>query len=499
MTANRFRVLILSAVALLCLLSTTRCFASEDSLAEKILELARDDDPRVRFQAALTIGEIELPERVDALAFIARSDASDPWVRRAILSSVGEAAVDFLETLIQTDNPGEGVDVLIAELSKLIGTKGRPEPIRRLLEALSGSAVLETIRSSGLEGLSEGLRLSGANVEGGDVLAQPLAELLASPSDGVRSSAVEIASKALPRNSPELENLIERQIEILRSDKEEPENQIQAAKTLRLGSIDRVFSPLTETLSGPSHDELQVAVLDTLSTFDHPEAVESIVDNWGVLGPLAKKRAVEILLSRNDRAIRLLAAIASEKMPANILASQDRALLLNYPNPEVAEKAKTLFAEIASGEDPALYRKYADSISLEGDREKGKKIYIERCAQCHVAEGEGTQLGPDWSALKSNTRETLLTSILYPNREVDPGFTNYILETSDGEIYTGVLAFSGPNSVILKRGGGQEDTLLRKNIEYLEDTKLSIMPTNLEAGLSTQDMADLLSFIETLQ
>ncbi len=485
-----------------CLLFLPSLCAESDThvLQQRMLEMAQDDDPRVRFQTALSLGEVDLPEKVDALAIIARRDASDPWVRSAILSSVGAEAAPFLEVLIpEVDEKTKGVEALIGQLSKLVGTKGKTGDIRRLLSALSSESTSEPIQILALEGLSEGLNLSGSVVEGGSKLSDPLAELLAHPSDKIRSAAVGIASKVLPPDSPELTELIDRQIEQLKETDGDGKDQVQAAKILRLGSFSRVSASLSELLSSQSHDALQVAALDTLSTFNDPMVGTSIVDKWSQLGPQAKVRALKILLSRTDRALELLAAIGSEAIPANILDSQKQALLLGYPDETVAEKAKTLFAALPSEEDPELYQQYIEAVSLDGDRVNGKKIYVERCAQCHIAEGEGTQLGPDWSGLKSNTRETLLTSILYPNREVDPGFTNYILETFDGDIYTGVLAFSGPNSVILRRGGGQEDTILRKNIDYLEDTKMSIMPTNLEVGLSAQDMSDLLSFIETLQ
>ncbi|MCA9429257.1 MAG: HEAT repeat domain-containing protein [Candidatus Omnitrophica bacterium] len=491
--------LLMAAIPMLSMsLSIPSWSIDHEGIQERILQLADDPDPRVRFQAALTLGEVDLPGRIEALAGIARKDAADPWVRRAILSSIGSDTVEFLEILIpEVGDSTEGIDSLIEELSKLVGTKGQTEDIRRLLAAIGQPSVKEPVQVLVLNGLSEGLELFGGMVANGGELAAPLADLLVNPSEKIRGVAVEIASKALPQDSPELDTLISEQI--ARLENREGENLSQSAKMLRLGSYDRVSGALSELLTSQSHEALQVAALETLSTYDHPGVGKTIIDHWSQLAPKAKIQALDILMARQDRAMQLLVAIESEEMPGNILDSQRQTLLLGYPDSAVADKAKQIFSTLSTDEDPELYNQYAEAVTLEGDREKGKKIYLERCTQCHIAEGQGQQLGPDWSGLKSNTRETLLTSILYPNRSVDPGFTNYILETVDGDIFTGVLAFSGPNSVVLRRGGAEEDTILRKNIEYLEDTKKSIMPTNLEVGLSPQDMADLLSFIETLK
>lgn len=472
---------------------------SESPIEARLLELATDPDPRVRFQAALSLGEVDSPRKVEALASIALQDGADPWVRSAILSSIGGRTLEFLERLIPEAGPDSaGVDSLVAELSKLLGTRGDSAAIERLVSLLSEESAPDSIRTASLKGLSEGIHLSGARSEGSAELAESLAELMASPTPAIRGSAIDIASKMLPPDSPALEELIVERMASLADLEGDADQQIQSARILRLASFEKAAETLGSLLSGLRPEDLQIAALESLSFLDRPEGGEMIIESWSGLAPSAKARAIDLFFSRSDRVLMLLEAIEAEKVPGNILDSQRRSILLSYSDPKVVEKAKTLFSSEATGEDPELYRKYAGAVELEGDRERGRKTYIERCAQCHIAEGEGHQLGPDWSALKSNTRETLLISILYPNREVDPGFTNYIVETFDGEIYTGVLAFSGPNSVILRRGGGQEDAILRKNIDILEDTKLSIMPTDLEAGLTTQDMADLLTFIESL-
>jgi hypothetical protein len=46
--------------------------------------------------------------------------------------------------------------------------------------------------------------------------------------------------------------------------------------------------------------------------------------------------------------------------------------------------------------------------------------------------------------------------------------------------------------------GGAEVTLPRSNIKGSSSSGKSLMPEGLEAGMSVQDMADLISFIESL-
>ena len=45
----------------------------------------------------------------------------------------------------------------------------------------------------------------------------------------------------------------------------------------------------------------------------------------------------------------------------------------------------------------------------------------------------------------------------------------------------------------------EEDNVLRKNIESLRSSALSLMPEGLENGINPQDMADLIQFLQTFQ
>ena len=57
-------------------------------LADTIVSLKDDSDPKVRFQVALSMGEIEGSAKT--LAAMASEHADDEWMRAALLTSVGE-------------------------------------------------------------------------------------------------------------------------------------------------------------------------------------------------------------------------------------------------------------------------------------------------------------------------------------------------------------------------------------------------------------------------
>ena len=109
------------------------------------------------------------------------------------------------------------------------------------------------------------------------------------------------------------------------------------------------------------------------------------------------------------------------------------------------------------------------------------------------------ELGPDLITVKTKGREALLTAILEPHKEVAPQYIAYDVATKDGNAYSGIIARDDATSLALKIMGGFEVNLPRANIKGSNSSGKSLMPEGLEGGMSVQDMADLLTFIEELK
>ena len=60
----------------------------------------------------------------------------------------------------------------------------------------------------------------------------------------------------------------------------------------------------------------------------------------------------------------------------------------------------------------------------------------------------------------------------------------------------GLLAASTTTSYMIRSQGGVEVVVMRKDVEELRDTQVSLMPENLLEGLGPQEVADLLEFIK---
>jgi hypothetical protein len=90
-----------------------------------------------------------------------------------------------------------------------------------------------------------------------------------------------------------------------------------------------------------------------------------------------------------------------------------------------------------------------------------------------------------------------MISILDPNRAVEPQFVNYVADTNEGQTISGILRRESGNSVTMALAGGTEQAILRSDLKSLRSTGLSLMPEGLEAGMSPQDLADLIAFVRS--
>jgi putative heme-binding domain-containing protein len=89
----------------------------------------------------------------------------------------------------------------------------------------------------------------------------------------------------------------------------------------------------------------------------------------------------------------------------------------------------------------------------------------------------------------------LLLHILDPAREMLPNYQEYIVVLRDGRTLTGMIQEESATGVTLKRAGGQEEVVLRSDIDELVATGKSLMPEGLEREISPREMGDLIEFL----
>jgi len=444
------------------------------AVTEKLASLVDDSDERVRFQLAFTVqmalanpGENVRASAPLAAAYgaLAMRDANHPWIADALLSGRPDIVSTVLFPAMTRDMTTAKKNA--AFVAKLVEIRAAAKPVEGYASLISFVAQPGT-SALWLRALGEGLRRAGSSI----ALVDTEKRLSA-----VFAQAAGVASDA----------------------KAPPDRRLEAIDLLGVSSFAQAREPLASVLAPRQSDKVQIAAIASLAQYPDKEVASTLLRAWPAYAPNAKEAALAALLAREDRAEALLEAIRAGKIePAELSASQVQALV-QHKTPQLATLAQTALASAIPPSRADVLEKYQPAIAASGDAARGKIVYRGRCVVCHRADGEGMERGPDLVTVKNRGRDGLLTAILDPHKEVAPQYIAFDVNLKDGNTYTGTIARDDATSLSLRIMGGATVDLPRSTIKGSSSSGKSLMPEGLEGGLSVQDMADLLTFIERLK
>ncbi len=453
--------------------------AASARLRSAVTALADDPSPRVRFQLAFTLGQVDAPETVAALAKVARQDAADRWTATAVLSSASHCVPALLEALARDREFTRGATAarlgLLTRLAALVGAMADDAGLARALNLLGAPG-----KEAGpadvviLDGLGQGLQNS----------ARPLARLWEQPPPALKDAVGRARA------------LFEQAAAVARDEKRPAAERAAAVRLLGRGPYGPLAAVAPGLLTAQAPPEVQLAAVRALALHARPQVAELLLAPWAGYSPAVRREAAEALFARADRLPALLTALEQKKVLANQLEPLRLEQLRKHPNARVREKARPVLAGQVAADRRKVVEAYRDALDLKADAGRGKAVFKKTCATCHRLENEGYEVGPDLlSALRNKAGEQLLIDVLDPSREVDPRYLNYVVTTKKGQTLTGMIAAETASSVTLRRGEKQEDTVLRSQIEEVQATAKSVMPEGLEMQLSKQDLADLIAYL----
>jgi putative membrane-bound dehydrogenase-like protein len=441
----------------------------------QLLKMTKNDDLRVRFQLAFSLGEVAAEERVPALATILAKDGNNPDFRIAALSSLGDGAGLMLQACATNNSLAgqEATKPLIQSLTAQIGRQQRPEDIPLLVKTLA----LWSEQKSPL--LAVAIQSLAARPE------SPLGKQIAAATGGQADAWVqELTAKA--------QNLA-------LNTEAKTADRVAAVKQLRLAKF-AALQQVAEALLTPANPaELQSAVIATLGSFDQQEVAPLLLSRFDQLTPEVKGRALDVLISRPAWALQVLEAIEAKQVAAADLDATRLKLLSESSDDEIRTRARKLAQATTPSDRAEVLAQYKSVLETAGDATRGKEVFNKNCSACHRLQNVGHEIGPNLAAMKARGPEAILVNVLDPNREVNPQFLNYLVLTTEGRSLSGMLTAETATSVTLKRQENATDTVLRVDIDQLKSTGQSLMPVGLEKQVDRQAMTDLLEYLKTLE
>ncbi len=447
--------------------------ARSPTLVERVAALADHDDVRVKFQAALSLGATSEPRALDALATIARRDASDTWTRLAVLASAGDSADLLFARLANSPafRANETGVSFLEQLAGVVGARNRTGEIARVLGILAALGQDPTLVRRLVLGLGRGMSRSGGHFALSGQSLTPANRLIVHSLD---RAALEAANEQAGEAA-----------------------RLQAIAILGCAPLERSREVLA-TLLDPRHPKpLQLAALHALAGYSEPEVAALVLERDRALVPAVRAEVIDTLLSREPWTLALFRAAKDGRADVSQVDPARRTMLMKHRNCELAALARDVFSRAApaSSPDKDVLAAFAPAAKMSSDARRGSEVFGKLCATCHRVGDRGHSVGPDLTATQFREPDALMTHILEPNRFVPPNYVQYLVSDRSGRVFSGLIASETPSSLTLRRAEGAEDTILRSQIEELASTGKSLMPENFATKLTHQEMADLIAYL----
>tara|TARA_Y100001933_G_scaffold188326_1_gene187365 strand:- start:417 stop:2339 length:1923 start_codon:yes stop_codon:yes gene_type:complete len=137
-------------------------------------------------------------------------------------------------------------------------------------------------------------------------------------------------------------------------------------------------------------------------------------------------------------------------------------------------------------------------LALKGDVTRGKTAAL-RCVMCHRVEGQGVDYGPSLTGWINNQgEERFVQAVLDPSAEIALGYPGDRISLKEGKEIHG-LTLSTNNPLIVQSQGGIVQVIPSSRIESIDPLGRSLMLSADQLGLSSQDVADLVTYFKTLK
>jgi putative membrane-bound dehydrogenase-like protein len=341
-----------------------------------------------------------------------------------------------------------------------------------------------------LNGMAEALR-GWRKARPPQAWADMQAKLAASPRKEVRDRVRELGVVfGDGRAAAELRQVVE-------NANADPEARRAALRVLLEGRAEDLYPLLRRLVNDRSTAAL---AMRGLAAFDRPEIPKIVLGHYHLLTPEQRPEAINTLVSRPAYAEALLKAVADGRMPRGDISAFQARQIRSFGREALNQQLAKVWGEIRTStkEKQDLIRRY--KAALTPDRLKtahlprGRALFNQSCATCHVLYGQGQKIGPDLTGSGRHNLEYLLDRLLDPNRMVSADFRMSVVTLKNGRVLTGVVGEKTERTVAVQTPT-ERVRLDRSEIGEILPTQLSLMPEGLLAPLRDEQVRDLIGYL----
>ena len=427
---------------------------------ETAIHWAKDPNPKVRFEFAITAGNTMSPLLFPAFRHLAIVDGTNTWSRAAILSGLHQYDQPF-SNYLQQNTPEEIPVQFWHDLGRTLSSsatatkalvQGDLDPNRAWHIALLGGILSNNraIRTT------PSIRSHCRGIPG-TLLDSMLHNL--DTHQILKASAIQILGAS---NSSEND---QRLVQYLMADTIDPEIKEATLKTL--------FEGKNQILDSILRQQKEIERLPTS----------------------VQLRLISLCMGNAYWLEKLLTHIADGNLSPALLKPYERDRARRHRDAKIRKLANQALGAEDTGDRIEAFENSKRALALSGSAAEGRELFLQQCASCHRLDQAGANVGPDLFGIRNQPKESILLHIIRPNYEIQPDFMTCEIETSDGELYSGIKTATNQNAVTLMLPQGIEETIPRTRIHRIKVKPISLRPEGFEAIFTPQELANLLAYL----
>ncbi len=464
-------------------------------LADALLSLQNDPDPKVRYQLLCTLGYLNSKKSEQARQHLLFRDIDDKWVQVAALSAASAQSGSLLPMVLDRFQPGvPAYNTLVEHLTAMTGSSGSIKDITSLIRKSASAATgsRSAWQAPVLKGLSQGMRTRKleANLDNEQKLL--VSAVFTHPSAAVRNAAIQLLKVIGIDNETQAKAGMTKAAGIAGNRSLPDERRVEAIDFIALRDPEPHKTLLQQLIVPQEHPSVQIAAVKTLGLLKDETVTRYALQQWEELTPAIREVALNTFMANPVRRKQLLDALETGTvLPSNIGWGRS-AQLMQDNDDNIRNRARVL---LAPKDEQDINKEYQQTLTLKGNLDSGRLVFQQNCALCHQVRGEmGVAFGPDLGTVQGWLAKDILANILSPNQSIAVGFDLWEVELKTGERMQGIISGETSSALTIKSAPGVEKTLNRQEIQNLRVMNTSLMPP-LNGQINPQEMADLIAFL----
>lgn len=286
---------------------------------------------------------------------------------------------------------------------------------------------------------------------------------------------------------------------------EETQWQILTVIPASVGPLEaQVFDRIMQKINPSQPSMTRLAAVDVLLRIKlTPDQKMQIAGKVGGMGPMESQKILALFEGATDPVLvdELMQGL-EKSMSLSALREES---LLNVVA-KLSESSKQRMGRILEkrNQDLLEQKKQVESLLAafpQGDIRRGQAVFNgakAACRTCHSVGYVGGKVGPDLSRIgQIRSERDLLESIVYPSLSFVRSYEPVTIALNDGRVISGILQSENADTLTLVINATESRTIPKADIEDVSPSTVSIMPAGLDKQLTTQELADLITYLRS--